>query len=294
VPERRDGRKAVAGRHEGPERSGVTAASAVLALLLAQRAFNVPPSARPQPDPALTGSAAPPQQATPQQATPPQAPSQQAAQEPAGAGSTAGASADAAGGGPAGSDGEQLRQAREELQALRSQVAGVEVELQSARTQLAEQSARAKTLEDQLAAVQQKQAQQTSDQQRAADEAARQTQQRAADTSTATQGLADAQQSLALGSTSGVDSALVNELQRLEQARQLAVNQGSNVEALRADTATRWVQEARDALARGDLAAARSALAAAQGQAAGASALSGQAAGTGSAAPPAAAGGTGY
>lgn len=240
--------------------------SAALALLLAQRAFNVPPRVRPQDDPAFATSA------------------ESAARDPAAVGSTAAGERP----GAPGADAEQLRRARDEIQALRADLANVQKDLADTKGKLATESARAQTLEQELGQLRQAQADQAQQQAQAAEQSARDTQQRAQDTAAATQGLAGAQDALTRGDTSNVDAALVAQLQALEQARTLAARQGASQEALRADAAARWIQAARDALARGDLAQARAAVAQAQAQAAGASALSGQGAGTtgtGSAAP---------
>jgi hypothetical protein len=269
----------------GPTVVSVTAASATLALLLAQRAFSGPPPVRPQDDPAFATTSS-------QAQTQPQAqPQAQAPQDPSAAASgTPRSDATASG-------GEGLRRAQDEVNALRGEMAGVQKELADTKAKLATESARAKQLEDQVAALQQTQAAQAQQQAQAAEQAAQSTQQRAQASAGATQALAGAQDALTRGDTSNVDAALVAQLQALEQTRTLATQQGASQEALRADAAARWIQAARDALARGDLAQARAAVAQAQAQAAGASALSGQGAGgtgTGSGAAPPTGGRMGY
>lgn len=172
-------------------------------------------------------------------------------------------------------DAQPGAQARAELEALRDQVAALqqEVETLRERTARAEEGLRAA---DEAAAT--TQAQGAAE----AEAAARSPERRAAATGEALVRMDGALRALSVGDASGVDAALAADAEALESARLEAGRRGSEEEATRAAQGAAFIGAAREALARGDLYAARIAL----GQAAGATATARTLAGEGSAAPP--------
>ncbi|MGC4001360.1 MAG: helicase SNF2 [Anaeromyxobacter sp.] len=202
-----------------------------------------------------------PQEAPPQGSGEPAdaQPTGQAATRPQGTESTQVASSGTAGAAPAAERTLEQQWAEDRAAAVKDagertrlagEVASLRAEVESLRASQAEEKARADALQQQLS---EERAQQQA-------EAARSTSERADATGQALGQMDGALQSLSSGDASGLDAALAQQAQALAGAQQEAAARGAEREAQQSGVAAEAIAAAREALARGDLYAARLAL----------------------------------